>query len=107
MAFNTLTGPLPSELGEMTKLGTNFLSEKQVCAAIQILIAISGDRLPPIPEFINMRSSQVSGPIPSELGRLGSLGKKEMSEFGAWFLETVLTLYRYRNAYTRGELAKW
>jgi hypothetical protein len=46
MSFNELTGSIPSVVGRMTNL-----------------------------EFFNMRSSQIEGTIPSELGFLTKLGK--------------------------------
>ena len=51
LAFNSLTGTLPSELGKLNRL-----------------------------QFLNMRSSKVQGTIPNELGNLKNLGKTMKEE---------------------------
>lgn len=93
VAFNAFTGTLPKELGSLTKLGMYIIRQCQTLFLLRSLHPLSTFWFPLlIEEFVNMRSSQIHGTIPSELGQLTSLGTGKKREKKCSYREIILCL---------------
>ena len=68
LSVNELTGPIPAELGDLSRLTWLYLYSNQLTGPIP---AELGD-LPSL-EYLWLYSNQLTGPIPAELGDLSSL----------------------------------
>ena len=88
VAFNSFSGSIPSQLGSLGRLG-----ESVDCPSIHCQFGTSSAEkklthcLSCAIEFINMRSSQVSGRIPTELGQLENLQTLLLE--GNWLSGTI------------------
>ena len=74
LSGNQLTGPIPSGLGDLSNLTTLNLSTNQLSGPIPSELGGLSSL-----GTLNLSTNQLSGPIPSELGGLSSLGTLDLS----------------------------
>ena len=67
LSANQLSGPIPSELGNLANLQSLFLSDNQLSGPIPDLGSLSNLRV------LYLHKNELSGPIPAELGNLANL----------------------------------
>jgi hypothetical protein len=68
LSYNNLTGPLPSELQQLSALKVLYLNNNKLTGPVPVELGQLGAMT-----TLVLSKNQLSGPIPAELGRLGAL----------------------------------
>eukprot|EP01018_Ginkgo_biloba_P027538 Gb_29349 [translate_table: standard] len=74
LSWNSLQGPLPSEISKMTKVQAIDISGNQLTGQVPALLGSCSEL-----SYLNLSGNKLQGPIPSSVGRLQSLMDMDLS----------------------------